>query len=282
MPGGGAVEGLRVTSWKRFGHDRLYVDLPDGTSVGWADRRSGDVVCLRPSYRDAVLDAIARHTPTAAPPSVPRSSPRRELPPLTPENDLARRRPGATLHDRLTRRAPGPLAHARLRLSRRPSPRALAAERRVGAELHRLGRYGWRVLHSVPLPREPDIAHLLIGPGGVFTVTTKHHPGQAVHVTPTTATIGQGPPRPYPLTSLTESTRARTTLEHFCAFPVSVHPVLVFVAASAVDVAPAQRAVRVYQDRQVSGLGSLTGVLTPAQVEEVYRVARDRRAWLGV
>ncbi len=37
---GGLVE-LHVTRWKRYGHDRLYANLPDGTAVGWADVTSG-------------------------------------------------------------------------------------------------------------------------------------------------------------------------------------------------------------------------------------------------
>ncbi|MFF6784538.1 nuclease-related domain-containing protein [Streptomyces sp. NPDC012510] len=31
-------------------------------------------------------------------------------------------------------------------------------------------RHGWWVLHSIPLPRNVDLDHLLIGPGGVFSV----------------------------------------------------------------------------------------------------------------
>ncbi|MCZ0989133.1 nuclease-related domain-containing protein [Streptomyces diastatochromogenes] len=40
----------------------------------------------------------------------------------------------------------------------------------MGAELDRLRPQGWRVLHSVPLPREVDLDHLLIGPGGLLQV----------------------------------------------------------------------------------------------------------------
>ena len=45
----------------------------------------------------------------------------------------------------------------------------------MGAELNRLGRHGWRVLHSIRLANRVDIDHLPIGPGGVFSINTKHH-----------------------------------------------------------------------------------------------------------
>jgi hypothetical protein len=37
---------LKVTRWKRYGHDRLYANLPDGTVVGWADMRTGNITVL--------------------------------------------------------------------------------------------------------------------------------------------------------------------------------------------------------------------------------------------
>jgi hypothetical protein len=49
--------------------------------------------------------------------------------------------------------------------------KGLAGERKVGAELERLVRKDWRVLHSIPLPRDVDIDHLLIGTGGVSAST---------------------------------------------------------------------------------------------------------------
>ena len=57
------MQDLKVTSWQLFGHDRLYVNLPDGTAIGWADRGSGTITVLHPRYRDAVADALARQVP---------------------------------------------------------------------------------------------------------------------------------------------------------------------------------------------------------------------------
>lgn len=52
----------------------------------------------------------------------------------------------------------------------------------VGRLLARLSP-DWVVLHAVPVgDRGSDIDHVLIGPGGVFSVNTKHHAGQKVWV----------------------------------------------------------------------------------------------------
>ncbi|MFI5872686.1 nuclease-related domain-containing protein [Streptomyces sp. NPDC051445] len=41
----------------------------------------------------------------------------------------------------------------------------------MGAQLNRLERHSWRVLHSIPLADKVDVDHLLIGPDGVFSIT---------------------------------------------------------------------------------------------------------------
>ncbi|MFG2428249.1 NERD domain-containing protein [Streptomyces sp. NPDC048590] len=381
------MQDLKVTSWQLFGHDRLYVNLPDGTAIGWADRGSGTITVLHPRYRDAVTDALARQVPDLPalvgeevparvpgpppPPPVPRIPPmrglrkrgaepvlsplpaqetapgperepapgpgtssvpapsqvpapdagpepvrreaapdggsesvRREaapgagtetehrprrrpavLPALTPADDLAARRPGAGLREQLGESGAGALvrtATAALRRHRDGDPRrgALAGERRVGSELRRLTRHGWRILHSVPLPDGTEIGHLLIGPGGVFAVTTDHRPGASVRVGDGILRTDDAEPVPYELGPRPEAGYARTVLETYCAFGVPVESVLVFTGVTGLEVAATPEGVRVYGERQVSALAPLTGVLTPTQVERVYDVARNAVAWL--
>ncbi len=43
---------LTVNPWKRHGMDRLYVNLPDGTAVAWADRPTKVVTIRVPRYRE--------------------------------------------------------------------------------------------------------------------------------------------------------------------------------------------------------------------------------------
>ncbi|WP_405890719.1 NERD domain-containing protein [Streptomyces sp. NBC_00133] len=275
---------LPVTSWKRFGHDRLYVNLPDGTAVAWLDRQTEEVTIVDPRYRQAALDALAPYV--AAPASgEPEPLTLKRLPPLTPEFDLAANRPGAELQRLLDTSGPGKIERTLAWLLRRPSAMqswrtGLVAEKRVGSELNRLMRQGWHVLHSVPLPRDVDIDHLLIGPGGVFSINTKRHPGKAVWVGDDMVRVNRGKPQPHVLKSRAEAKRVQRVLEAHCDFSVPVQPVLVFVDVNELNVVATQLAVRVYQERQVAALGPLSGVLDEPQIQQAYSVARDRRSWL--
>lgn len=279
---------LKVTRWKRYGHDRLYANLPDGTAVGWTDAKTGEITVLRAEYRDNVIAALTKHLPNPPIPvplaKAPATEVRPVLPPLTPADDLAANPPGHALRNRLAESGSGVFERAVARLLRRPTAcaswrKGLAGERRVGAELNRLARHGWRVLHSIPLPNKVDIDHLLIGPGGVFSINTKHHHKRAVWVGDDAVKVDHGKPAPYARKSRAEAKRVVRVLERYCAFPVPVEPVLVFVGVTDLKVVATQLSVRVYQERQVAALAPLSGVLTAEQVEQVYSVARHRQAW---
>ncbi|MEV0093381.1 nuclease-related domain-containing protein [Streptomyces sp. NPDC050738] len=295
---------LTVHRWKRHGKDRLYVNLPDGTAVAWADLatkvitvkmlmyRSEAVALLRAqlghsaTVREHVADAVkprSKPAPTPAPPQGRGRLPR--LPQLTVADDLAENRPGAELLGAVAARGPSSIRRAWGKVLGRSSEWdsyyiGLGGERRVGRELERLTSQGWRVLHGVPKSNGGDIDHLLIGPGGVFSINTKCHPGASVWVGDSMAKVNNGPPEPYAAASKAEAAYVREVLERHCGFPVAVEPVLVFVDVATVYRAVTQNKVRIYQEREVSALGPLTGVLTPDRVEAVYAVARHRRAWL--
>ncbi|AYC39404.1 hypothetical protein DWG14_03641 [Streptomyces griseorubiginosus] len=155
----------------------------------------------------------------------------------------------------------------------------LAGERRVGAELERLARRGWRVLHSIPLPGEVDIDHVLIGPGGAFCFNTKRHRGARVWVGDDSVRIG-GQSYPYVRKSRAEARRASAALTSACGFPVEVQPVLAFVAVAELQVVPSLRDVRVLQEHDISAFKHLKSGLRPDKVELVYTAARDRRTWV--
>lgn len=280
---------LHVTRWKRYGHDRLYANLPDGTSVGWADVTTGDITVLRTAYRDEVMAVLKEHLQKLTDPVLPHREPtavlRPTLPPLTPADDLAVHPPGALLRARLDESGPGLLERVIARVLRRPTEwggwrKGLEGERRVGTELNRLKRHGWHVLHSIPLANKVDIDHLLIGPGGVFSINTKHHDKRAVWVGDDSVKVDHGKPAPYARKSRAEAKRVARVLEHYCGFPIPVEPVLVFVGVTELKVVATQLSVRVYQELQVAALAPLSGVLTAEQVEQVYSIARHRQAWI--
>lgn len=102
---------LHVTRWKRYGHDRLYANLADGTAVGWADVTTGDITVLRAEHRDDVVAVLTKHLQNLTEPvssgRAPESQARLVLPPLTPADDLAVNPPGRSLRDLLDESGPG-------------------------------------------------------------------------------------------------------------------------------------------------------------------------------
>ncbi|MGX9886837.1 NERD domain-containing protein [Streptomyces sp. NPDC002276] len=300
-----------MKAWKRHGKDRLYVNLPDGTTVAWADRPTKVVTIKEQRYQGEALALLRHHlgasltlrstapTHSAERPEAPPGEPVRhpeptaprlparpvELPKATVADDLAENRPGAALIEAIAARGPSPAQRLLTRVLRRPSEWdswyvGLEGERRVGRELARLSRHGWRVLHGVPKSNGGDIDHLLIGPGGVFSINTKCHQGASVWVGDTMAKVNGGQPTPYARASKAEAAYVQGVLERHCGFPVPVEPVLVFVGVTSLHRAATQYTVRIYQEREVSALGPLTGRLTAKQIEQVYAVARHRRVWL--
>ncbi|MFJ3497431.1 nuclease-related domain-containing protein [Streptomyces sp. NPDC086091] len=270
------MSGLQVSEWKRYGHDRIYVNRSSGEKVAWFDRRTGYLNVLVEGQRDAVLAALAPYLGTPAAPVA-----RREL---SPEHDLAGNRPGESLQGKVDELAPGFWRWATARLTGRSLEvdswrTGQAGERRIGAELERLGRRGWRVLHSIPLAADVDIDHVLIGPGGAFCFNTKCHRRARVWVGDDSARIG-GQTYPYVRKSRAEGRRASAALTRACGFTVEVRPVLAFVAVAELKVVPSLRDVRVLQERDVTAFKHLKDVWTPESVELVYTAARDRRTWL--
>jgi Nuclease-related domain len=70
------------------------------------------------------------------------------------------------------------------RLRFRPSPETVAwrrgalGEERTAALLGRLERQGWTALHDLAVPGSAaNLDHLVVGPGGVFVVDSKHYRG---------------------------------------------------------------------------------------------------------
>ena len=116
--------------------------------------------------------------------------------------------------------------------SERPGHGALVpwVRRRVADELSRIGRTGnWRYVHSVPVgTRGSDIDHVLVGPGGVFTVNTKAHRDSNIWVGPNTIMVG-GQRQPYLRNSRHEANRASRLLSAATGFEVGVHPVIAVV-----------------------------------------------------
>ncbi|MEU0332548.1 nuclease-related domain-containing protein [Streptomyces sp. NPDC006193] len=264
------MSGLRVVPAYRHGRERLYVCRTDGTTLAWYDREAGRVNLLGADDGDDVLRALRPFLTgpvTVGPPPVPTPA---ELARLTlhPDDDLAPNRPGEALLVALDR-DPGPAR----RLRPDPRRRALAAEETVGRALEELEGAGWHTLHSVPLPGGDRIHHLVIGPGGLFTVHALYARRTRVLVADPMITLGRREAEPLLRRLRADADRASYALT------AEVRPLLALAGPAEVTVTAQPRRVRILQDAELAGLARLGGVLKPADVEALHGMARDRNTW---
>ena len=103
--------------------------------------------------------------------------------------------------------------------------RGAEGERAVGAVLAQLEDEGWRALHDISLGRG-NVDHVLVGPGGIFTIETKSHPGPIG--------IDRIDPK-----MLKQAYAEKKLLERITGF--EVQPLLVFSRAYIVGDVPAHR-----------------------------------------
>ncbi len=158
-------------------------------------------------------------------------------------------------------------------------------EETIGAKLEKLIKHGWYVLHSVPVgARGSDIDHVVIGPGGVFTVNTKKHPGKKVWVGPKSILVN-GQRTDYLRNSRFEGQRATRLLTDAAGFPVLVKPVLIFTTGTLIpDVTIKGRPDDVYVFDRMDiprVFRRATVRLTQDQVQAVYAIARRSTSWTG-
>lgn len=286
--------------WRGYGKSRTYVvDVGTGVQVGYRDDHTGALVPTDPTTAGVLARwATSTDGDVTAPadgPAVPSPRSRKsepDAPMVLADEDLSLRRAGQAARAKAVveldaRRAE--VGRFRTWLGRvfdvRTDERAwrigAAAEESIGAELESLVAQGWRVLHAVPVGAgDSDIDHVLIGPAGVFTVNSKHHPGAKVWVVSKQIRVNNHPV-PYLRNSRHEAARAAKLLSTVLGFPVTATGVLVFrLGSGALTVRERPEDVHVLRaSKALPPLRRLPAVLAPMQVEALYEAARWRSTW---
>ncbi len=149
----------------------------------------------------------------------------------------------------------------------------------VGRLLRKLGPR-WSVLHAVPIGvRGADIDHLIVGPGGVFTINTKHHPGQRVWVAGRGFLVA-GQRQDYIRNSEFEARRVAKVLTDALGWPVPVQAVIAVLGSASFEVKEAPVGVQVMKARAlVRWLKSRRKALSEQQLEAVMGVAGTAATW---
>lgn len=298
-------EQLVVNRWRRYGKDRLYVEDGAGAKIGWWDLVVDEGHPASPEHTEALSAAVGHwrtaHAPGPASPSAPSSPPELEpepsassaeaepvVVPARPWTDLATNVPGAEAREQaLAARDAAPvktlLARAlRVHNDERAWRIGADGEEKVAAQLRKVAAKDprWRFLHAIPVgSRGADIDHLVVGPGGVFTVNAKHHPKAKIWVGGSTFLVN-GTKQPYVRNSRHEAARAAKLLSAATGRPVHVEGLVVTVNAADVVVKSRPEGVHVVPRMQVKRLLLRLGdVLTEEQVAVVYEAARRSTTW---
>lgn len=140
----------------------------------------------------------------------------------------------------------------------------------------------WRVLHAIPVGQSgADIDHLVIGPPGVYTLNTKHHPRANMFVAHD-AVMVNGTRYPYGRNSRHEATRAARLLSSACRTPIRTSGVIVPVGIQRFVVKAQPRdVVAIPWDRLNRWLTAGPIELDAEAVEAIYGAARRSETWRG-
>jgi hypothetical protein len=305
-------EGLLVVNrWKRYGKDRLYVSQSDDAKVGWWDLLTDEAHPETPADLLALTSAVQAWRSGTASAHQQASAPVPELVPVAllassdeapaeaeptserpagerPWLDLATNGAGAEAREQaMSAKEAAPVRTFLARaLGVHTEERAWRigadGEERVAAQLAKLVKKDprWRVIHAIPVgTRGSDIDHLVIGPGGVFTINTKHHPGAKIWVGGSTFLV-DGHKQPYVRNSRHEAARASELLANGCGLPVPVEGVIVTVNADDVVVKAQPEGVSVVPRMQVAKWLLRHGdIMSADTIETVYEVARRSTTW---
>ncbi|MFC7504635.1 nuclease-related domain-containing protein [Nocardioides sp. GCM10030258] len=303
-----------VNRWKRYGKDRLYVSVPveggDDLKVGWWDLLSDEAHPENPAHAALLSSAVASWrqqnggenspVPSTRATSVEPSAPAEPLPVAAPASvldatarpwrDLSENRAGAAAREQaLSRRAAAPVKTTLARvLGVHTDERAWRigahGEELVATQLNKAAIRDprWRFLHAIPVGnRGSDIDHLLIGPGGVFTVNAKNHPGAKIWVGGNTLMVN-GAKTQHIRNARYEAQRASKFLTQACGFPVHVDGLVVTVNARDVVIKAQPEGVSVTWRKNVSTwLLNHGDVLSDEAISAIYEMARRSTTWTG-
>jgi hypothetical protein len=301
-----------VTRWRNFGHDRLYVRSLAGADLGWWNVATGESHALDPQQAPE-LELIARDWLRANGLGAPARPVLRQVTPLESDETSAahsapRRAAGyaPTIHsvveppaDLLTNRAGESLMRqevAELAAGRSTGRRfadavPVASSWEVGAvgeqlvadELRKLAAQDprWGFLNSIPVNgKGTDIDHLVIGPGGIFTINTKHHRDAHIWVSGDMFMVN-GAKTWYVRNARHEATNATTRLAEAVGRPIRAYGLVVPVGAASLTIKNTPADVTVVNRRRLlSYFAGLPTVLDKDTVLAAFEAARDPHTWL--
>lgn len=294
-----------VNRWRRYGKDRLYIEDADGAKVGWWDlltdeghpESEGDQELLAEAVQrwradegrsGAEVEEVLEPAPVDPEPEVVGVETDVPAIPERPWLDLSVNVAGEAARSQavaLRDAAPVRTMVARalgVHTNERAWRIGADGEEKVAAQFERLLKKDprWQFIHAIPVgSRGSDIDHLVIGPGGVFTVNTKNHPSAKIWVGGDTFMVN-GNRQPYVRNARHEAARAAKLLSDACGQPIHVEGLIAVVNAIDVTIKSPSKDVTVVPRRQIATWLSRHGdVLDPERQSMIFDAARRSTTW---
>jgi len=296
---------LRVRYWPGYGKPRLYLKNADGLQIGYFELGTGKSVMEVSGY-EAAFDLAVKNwlasnpqpqeseiTPSPTPPPPAVRSPEASRPIAATEapwTDLAWNGPGGGLKVKAAELwLEAPVSNTIKRVLGRNSEErgwrvGAAGEQKVHEELAKLHGQDpwWTFINSIPAGSQGrDIDHLVIGPGGVFSLNTKCHPKKVVKVSGSTMYVN-GSKVDHLWKSRKEAEHASTTLTRACGVQVGVTGLVVIVDAAKLVPNPFPPGCgATNRARLVDYLRQMGRVLDGETIHRVFEAARRSTTWDG-
>lgn len=152
-------------------------------------------------------------------------------------------------------------------------------EIRVGAILEQLPPE-WATFHALPIgTQSADIDHLVVGPGGIFTINTKHHAGKTIELGKHSMQVN-GRPVAHLSRAEAEAARVTTLLRGRMPLLPPVQPVIALVDPRQITVTEKPEQVKVVDARQLPRwLSGLSVVLAEQELDEAIDILDDPHTW---
>ena len=138
----------------------------------------------------------------------------------------------------------------------------------------------WTVLHEVPGGSgNSDIDHVILGPGGIFTITMKNHSGKKIWIGGSTFLVN-GYKQEYMRNSAHEAARASGLLSTVTGRPVTVTPLLVVVNPASITTGRKHPRVAVVSSNTLMRwLMKRPRVMSDRAVAHLSMFAEERSTW---
>ncbi|WEG08804.1 nuclease-related domain-containing protein [Microbacterium horticulturae] len=152
-------------------------------------------------------------------------------------------------------------------------------EREVARLLDQLGA-DWHAIHSVPVGTSgSDIDHVLVGPGGVYTVNSKFHDGARVWVAGRSLLVN-GQRKDHLRNAAFEARRASKLITRAAGSPVHVSAIIAIVGARSLTIRAQPAEVAVLSSvRMVRWLKQRPAVLNEEEVRHIAGTVMRSSTW---